>query len=323
MSSPFFNDLFSLPQPQSSDKEVVNGLPVVQLPEDAEVLSGLITMLYPIPSGLPNSYNKALTLLATSQKYEMVGVQSRIRGEIQTKTFPTPTGAETFRSYAISSGGQLPSEAEKLAHLTLEFPMTFEYLCDELPSFQGWALRDLVGFRKRCRDNIVSCFESFLNLSQPPFNIWIPCNPSTTSTSASSTYCYSCGRNYSNTYTSNTATSQATGSSPPWLTQLFQKHINESREAFSKPLFNPQSIRELYLSALNAHIGPSSCTSCTKVHTQNGEKFCKELTDRLTLALSEVCTCSIFFEKSRKFEYTFYPGTLRSDLAYVKCSPHL
>jgi hypothetical protein len=318
MSSPFFDDMFSLPQPQPSDKEVVNGLPVVRLPEDAEVLSGLITMLYPIPSGLPNTYDKALTLLATSQKYEMVGVQSRIRGEIQIRTFPTLTGAETFRSYAISSGGQLPSEAEKFAHLTLEFPMTFEYLCDELPSFQGWALRDLVGFRKRCRDNLVSCFESFLNLSQPPFNIWMACNPGTTTTTSSG-YCYSCGRNYSTSYTNNT--SQATGSSPPWLTQLFQKHINECREAFSKPLFNPQSIRELYLSALNAHIvSSSSCTSCTKVHTQNGEKFCKELTDRLTLALSEVRNF-YFLGKSQKFEHTFYLGTLGSDLAHVNAHP--
>ena len=289
MSSPFFDDLFSLPQPQSSYKEVVDGLPVVRLPENAEVLSSLITMVYPIPSELPNSYDKALTLLATSQKYEMVGVQSRIRGEIQTRTFPTLTGVETFRSYAISSGGQLPSEAEKLAHLTLEFPMTFEYLCDELPSFQGWALRDLVNFRKRCRDNIVSCFESFLRFNQPPLNIWIAC---TGCTGHDVGYCRNCGRNYPS---SNRST--ATGPPPPWLTQLFQKHINECREAFSKPLFNPQSIRKLYLSALKDHISSmTNCISCTKVHAQRGETFYEELTDRLTLALSEVCASSIFGE---------------------------
>ncbi|KAF8484055.1 hypothetical protein DFH94DRAFT_626335 [Russula ochroleuca] len=273
MSSPFFDDMFSLPQPQPSDKGIVDGLPVVRLPEDAEVLSGLITMLYPIPSKLPNAYDKALTLLATSQKYDMVGVQSRIRGEIQTRMFPTLTGPKTFRSYAIASSGQLPSEAEKLARLTLEFPMTFEYLCDELSSFKGWALRDLVGFRKRCRDNIVSCFESFLKLDQPPFNIWVLCTD---------------GR-YSYAFVST-----ATGCSPSWLTQLFQKLLNESREAFSKPLFNPQSIRDLYLSALKDHISSYRCIACTKVHALDGERFCKELTDRLTVALSEVCTSSIF-----------------------------
>ena len=164
MSSPFFNDMFSLPLPQPSDREDVDGLPVVQLSEDAEVLSGLITMLYPIPSKLPNSYHKAWKLLATAQKYDMVGVQSRIHAEIQNGEFPPMTGAEAFRSYAISSSGELSSEMErstneKLARLTLDYPMTFEYLCDELPLFKGWALRDLVGFRKRCRDNLVSCFK--------------------------------------------------------------------------------------------------------------------------------------------------------------------
>jgi hypothetical protein len=291
MSSPFFEDMFSLPQPQSSDKEIVDELPVVQLPEDAEVLSSLITMLYPIPSKLPDAYDKALMLLAATQKYEMVGLQSRIRLEIQGREFPTLTGPETFRSYAISSSGQLPSEAEKLARLTLEFPMTFEYLCDELPSFKGWALRDLVGFRKRCRDNIVSCFGSFLNLSQPPFNIWIPCTNTTNTTTTGSTYCQHCRRRTNYSYPN---PSTATGTTAAWLTQLFQKHLDESCEAFSKPLFNPQSIRGLYLLALNAHISSSSCTSCTKVHTQNGEKFCKELTDRLTVALSEVRISSIF-----------------------------
>ena len=275
MSSPIFNAMFSLPQPRPSKKEVVDGLPVLRLSEDSEVLSGLITMLYPIPSWLPNSYAKALTLLSASQKYEMVGVQSRIHAEIQNREFPPLTGPETFRSYAISSSGELSSEREKLARQTLNFPMTFEYLCDELPSFKGRALCDLVDFRKRCRDNLVSCFESFLKLGQPPFNNRTSCRDSRYSS-------------YSHSSSSKTL--------PSWLAQLFQKHLDDSHNAFSTPLFNPQSIRGEYLSALKAHIGSSlssPCDSCAKVHAMNGETFCKELSDSLTLALSEVCTLSI------------------------------
>ena len=274
MSSPFFSDMFSLPQPQPSNKEVVDGLPLVPLSEDAEVLSGLITMLYPIPSWLPNSYDKALTLLSASQKYEMVGVRSRIHAEIQNREISPLTGAETFRSYAISSSGDLSSEREKLARQTLNFPMTFEYLSNELPSFKGRALCDLVGFRKRCRDKLLSCFQFFLKLDQPPFNIWTSCHTDQYSSYLSSP-----------------------NTSPSWLTQLFQKHLDESRNAFSKPLFNPQSIRGEYLSALKTHINSSisyPCYSCPKIHALNGETFCKELSDRLTLALSEVCTSSIF-----------------------------
>ncbi|KAH8983116.1 hypothetical protein EDB92DRAFT_1804072, partial [Lactarius akahatsu] len=64
MSSPFFTDLFSLPQPP--DDEVIEGLPVVQVPEDAELLHSLFTVLYPIPSAIPESYEKTLALLAAS-----------------------------------------------------------------------------------------------------------------------------------------------------------------------------------------------------------------------------------------------------------------
>ena len=136
LSSPFFNDMFSLPQP--SDQEVVDGLPVVRLSEDAEVLNCLLTMLYPIPSMMPKSYDKTLISLAASQKYDMDDVQSRIRAKIQSQKLPMPTGAAAFHAYAIASIGGLSSEKETLARLTLDFPMTFEYLCDELPFFEGW-----------------------------------------------------------------------------------------------------------------------------------------------------------------------------------------
>ncbi|KAH9990647.1 hypothetical protein BJV74DRAFT_421445 [Russula compacta] len=262
MSSSFFDVMFSLPQ--TSDKEVVDGLPVLHLSEDAEVLECLLTMLYPIPSVVPDSYDKALTLLAASQKYDMVGIQSRIRAEIQIRNLSTLTGAEVFRAYAISSRGELPSERETLARLTLDFPMTLESLCDELPSFEGWALRDLVRFRKRCRDNLISCIQSFLDYAQPPSNIWTACADTTSMRKSSSS-----------------------GPPSPWLTQIFQRHLTELGQAFTSPLLNSSSIRGEYLSALHAHISSSRCTSCAKVHALNGETFCKELEDKLALAVSK------------------------------------
>jgi hypothetical protein len=55
-TSSFFEDLLSLPQP--SDSEIVDGLPVVQLPESSELLNSLISILYPVRTVLPNSYEK-------------------------------------------------------------------------------------------------------------------------------------------------------------------------------------------------------------------------------------------------------------------------
>ena len=258
MSSPFFDDMFSLPQP--SYQETIDGLPVVHLPEDAEVLNSLLTMFYPIPSMIPNSYHKALMVLSASQKYDMDAVQSRIRTEIQGRDLPMPTGAATFRAYAIASTGGLSSERDSLARLTLDFPMTFEYLCDELPFFEGWVLRDLIGFRKRCRDNLISCFKSFLDLGNPPFDIWACC-------------------------TSSPYTCLTTGYSPLWLTDIFQRRLTELDQAFTNPLLNTYTIHEEYLSALQAHMASSYCVACPRVYVANGNTFWKEIENRFALAI--------------------------------------
>ena len=253
--------MFSLPQP--SDEEAFDGLPIVRLSEDADVLKCLLTMLYPIPSIIFDSYNKTLMVLAAAQKYDMDAVQSHIRDSIQGKKLPMPTGTATFRAYAIASTAGLSSEKETLARLTLDFPMTFEYLCDELPVFEGWVLRDLIRFRKRCRDNLISCFKSFLNLGNPPFNIWTPC-------------------------VSSISYSYKTGHSPSWLTALFQKRLTELGQVFTNPLPNTSNIRKEYLSALQAHIASNMCASCPRVHAICGDTLFKEIENRLAGAIGKV-----------------------------------
>jgi hypothetical protein len=58
MASPFFKDLLSLPQP--SDSKTVDGLHVVQLLEDSELLNSLLSMLYPLRPVIPKSHDKVL-----------------------------------------------------------------------------------------------------------------------------------------------------------------------------------------------------------------------------------------------------------------------
>jgi hypothetical protein len=147
MSSPFFKDLLSLPQP--SDGELVNGLPVIALPEDAGLLNSLISLLYPITPVIPDSYQKVFALLAVCQKYEMEEVQFNIRLAVKHGRFPAPVTAEGFRAYAIASDLGLVPEAEDAARLTLGQPMTFESLGEGLRSFTGQALRDLIRYRSK------------------------------------------------------------------------------------------------------------------------------------------------------------------------------
>jgi BTB/POZ domain len=65
-TSPFFGDLLSLPQP--SDGEIVDGLPMVQLSESSELLNSLISVLYPVHTMMPNSYEKVLYSLVNCQR---------------------------------------------------------------------------------------------------------------------------------------------------------------------------------------------------------------------------------------------------------------
>ncbi|KAH9020947.1 hypothetical protein EDB85DRAFT_2001975 [Lactarius pseudohatsudake] len=263
MSSPFFADMFSLPQP--SENEVVDGLPVVQLPEDAEILSGLLTVLYPVPSAVPGSYGKALQLLAASQKYDMAGVQDAIRTEIGSWGPIVLTGTEAFRAFAISSGAKLLPEMETFARHTLDFPMTLEYLSDELPLFEGWALRDLVRYRKRCRDSLATTFDSFLDSNVTPSKIWVVCT-------ADSIKSYP--RREVQVF-------------PQWLSNLLSKHRGKLQETFTSPFPSPSNIRGEYLAALNAHISSQDCIPCMRIHTLKGEKFLEELEDKLTMALDK------------------------------------
>jgi len=259
MVSPFFKDLLSLPQP--SDGEVIEGLPVVQLSEDAELLNCLISMLYPVRPVIPKSYEKVLYLLAACQKYDMVQVQSSIRAEVDRGAFPAPVGIEVFSAYAIARAKGLIPEMEKAARLSLDYPMTFKTLEEGLRSFEGWALRDLAHFRKRCRDTLVTCLAPYLDVLSPS-SIWFGCH---------------------NAMRSQRYRLPTSGFPPDWLRQLLSQ--NDNLKLFTHPLTTRSNIRKEYLTAIQNH---DSCSSCFEVHAKKGSTFCTELENKMSLALDTV-----------------------------------
>jgi hypothetical protein len=148
MSSPIFEDLLSLPQPP--DDELVDGLPVVQLSEDACVLSNLVSLLYLTQRRVkPVSYEKVFALLAAGQKYDMELVQLDIRDKVKCGTFPAPVSDQAFCAYALASSLGLIPEMDHAAHLTVGQPMIFESLGEGLRSFKGQALCELVRYRAK------------------------------------------------------------------------------------------------------------------------------------------------------------------------------
>jgi BTB/POZ domain len=284
-SSQFFKDMFSLPQPPDAG-EFVDGLPVAHLPEDAELIRALITILYPIPSQIPVSYDDTLALLGLAKKYDMDGVGSAIRAELCYKKLPVLVGPQAFRAYAIASNHRLIPEMDSAARRTLDFPMTFKYLGEQLELFKGWALGDLACFRRLCRDNLVSCFESFLDAHSSPSTIWVGCkeefqhHPWSTSPRKS---CHSDGqRRKEITRKGN----QDGPTLPAWLWDFFSQQIEELMEGFANALTKPSSIREEYLMALQAHNDRyiDGCTSCLKVHAREGSEYSERLVEELEKA---------------------------------------
>lgn len=263
-ASPFFDDLFLLPQPD--EDETIDGIHVICLPEEKEVLHSLITMLYPIPSVLPDSYNKVLDLLIASQKYDMAAVQSSIRAEVGRKSYPLLTGAAVFHTYAIASNKGLIPEMENAARLTLDHPMTFESIGDELRLFNGWALRDLASFRKRCRDSVVQCLESFLDCRDGPSKIW--------------TYCLH----------SRVAQLQLPSQSylAMWLRELLVQTIKELKQSYTRPLLKQHGFRKQYVAALQKHIVETSCIFCSRIHVGEGDAFWAQVKSKLTMARDKV-----------------------------------
>lgn len=264
ISSPFFNDMFSLPQP--CDGQIVDGLPVVHVSEDAEVLHSLLTVLYPIPSMIPDSHENQFALLAALQKYEMTTILSTARSEIghQLQTTVAP-----FRAYAIASSKQIFPEMEAAARLTLDHPMTFEAIGDALPLFEGTALHDLVHFRKRCRDKLLSFFEGFVDGSNGLSKIWFGCRKKASPPS----------------------TPQSDKVLPAeWLCDWISYHIEDLEEAYTNPLPNFSTLRKQFFMNYFLHMRLKLCSSgsCFTQYDEQMEAFLDQFNCRISEARDEV-----------------------------------
>jgi hypothetical protein len=283
--------MLSLPQPSGDD--TVDGLPMVRLSEDAEIVRALVTVLYPIPTKMPSSYERVLALLGATQKYDMPVVRRTIRAEILYKGLRAQ--APAFRAYAIAFSNGLSQETESAARLTLDYPLTFEVLGDDLPLFVDSALSVLANYRKECRDSVVSSLESFLDVRNGPSKIWVGCPSSKPQIEHSSP-----GKPSGKRPRGSSAATSSLWSTPyendertrpSWLHDLFAQLVEELRQHFTNSLTNPSRIRKQYLAALRKHSpDKNGCITCMVVHTHCGERYCVELEQKLTSARKKVPT---------------------------------
>jgi hypothetical protein len=215
-------------------------------------------------------------LLEACQKYDMDSVQSFIRAEVSRGAFPAPSGAEAYSEYAIASAKDLVPEMENAARQTLDHPLTFEMFGKGL---EGWTMRDLASFRRRCRDNLIACLDSFLEVEPPgPSSIWVGCP-----------------------YVSKRSTpiGPVIPVLPLWLQGLLSRSRNDLKlQMYTHPLDIHLRIREEYVKALLTHL---DCKVCVAMHVKKGFAYCAELEKKLEQARNKA---SLPFYFSRNHELT-------------------
>lgn len=215
-----------------------------------------------------NSHFKVLYLLAVCQKYEMDSVQSFIRTKVKCGEFPAPKGTEVFATYAIASGKGLIPEMERAARQTLGHPMTFETLGEDLRLFEGWALRDLTNYRRRCLDNVVAYLDLYLKVKPSgPSSIWVGC-PEVMPSTSSSEAC------------------QQSRALPKWLKGFLSRsqgdltlHKFTQRPAILTDRFS------MYYEALRTHV---DCNFCMRVQAIDGLAYRMVLREGLERILDKV-----------------------------------
>ena len=229
----------------------------------------------------------------------MISVQSFIRAEVRHEASLAPKGAEAFSAYAIAAAEGLIPEMEDAARKTLDYPLTFEILGEGLRLFEGSALRDLAIFRKRCRDSLIACLDSFLEVQIPgPFDFWVGCPevmPNRSLWGPPETIWPGDPQPWSGGAPEPTAPGDAPKPTfPSWLCKLLSQNKKDLKlQAFTHPLDIPLKIGGEYLTALKAH---ASCKFCSGTHIENGITYCAELEYKLTQARDKVSHSFNFFK---------------------------
>ncbi|KAF4610615.1 hypothetical protein D9613_007147 [Agrocybe pediades] len=180
LSSPFFADLFSLPQPSTPyacSDECVDGMrtPVMQVAETAETLRVLLGFCFPISAHeLPRltSFEEIQRIAEAASKYEMIGIIKHLKIELLAPRF---VESQPLRAFAIAHRYGWDAEARKAARYTLRHPIEAPFM-SELELISGATLHRLQDYHRTCRE--VASSRALLQLAIVDYNDeweWLRC----------------------------------------------------------------------------------------------------------------------------------------------------
>ncbi|KAI0337910.1 hypothetical protein BDW22DRAFT_836363 [Trametopsis cervina] len=141
-SSPFFSDMFSLPQPTNTAHDV----PLVEVSENADVLDKLLSCIYPVPNPDLATLDELAQVLEAACKYDVTASINHLRALLVSPRF---IEKQPLRVYAIACRFDLEEEAAIAAQHTLNVNLLECPLTDDLKHLSAYSFQELLNMHKR------------------------------------------------------------------------------------------------------------------------------------------------------------------------------
>jgi BTB/POZ domain len=142
-ASPFFYDMFTLPQNQSQDD---SKLPIIPVSEHAGILDSLLRFIYPVQHPYIDTLDQLVPILTAAVKYDLMAALISLRALLVSPRFAQ---AEPTRVYAIASRFEFEEEAQIASKYTLSVNVLDAPLSDDLKFISAYAYHRLLDLHRR------------------------------------------------------------------------------------------------------------------------------------------------------------------------------
>ncbi|KDQ50419.1 hypothetical protein JAAARDRAFT_63196 [Jaapia argillacea MUCL 33604] len=158
LASPFFSGMFDLPvakdpawEASSSEMEMKDGMVVVAVDENSQVLTALLGFVHPWKVPTFETLESSRVILQAADKYGMDDVTEAVEEALITSKF---LDRRPSAVYALACTYKLEKAARAAAKLTLQHPMLFPF-SPEVDHAPAAALYRLFAYRQACMKKVV------------------------------------------------------------------------------------------------------------------------------------------------------------------------
>ena len=180
-ASPFFRDMFSIPQPQGDipPKDSMHPNPVIPVSEHSRTLASLLRLCYPLSgetTAKADTLQEMVLVLAAARKYD-IDCAYRV-ASISFSQSPL-VAMHPAQAFGLACKLHLEDEAREAALIHLRKPMSLVYLGPEMEFMDGREIHCLWQYHRQCADKGSSLARDFSWIERRDEQVWSWANTST------------------------------------------------------------------------------------------------------------------------------------------------